>query len=124
MGLLYLTGFKRLGSNSVVLVNLENKIADYFTSKNEFTWEYQRNAIQAMQTLAIHRQVHRTWQHYLIEKKEEVGKGGYEQNSIGAQRKFRVAVTSLKPQSKCDCFSLAGLLLGKEKNLPSSCQGM
>lgn len=32
--------------------------------------------------------------HYVIEKKEEVGRSGYTQKSIGGQRKFRVAVAS------------------------------
>ena len=44
----------------LILVNLKNKMASYCTSKMSFIWEWQRNCIISMETVANHKQSWRT----------------------------------------------------------------
>lgn len=80
------------------------------------------NAIQANWDKPQARPQNKGGEHYLIEKKG--GKKGRVGMSKVHWRRARVQGVCGFSLAECDGFPLAGLLLGKEKNLPTSCQGM
>lgn len=66
-----------------------------------------------------HRQVRRTKERaYFYRGKEEVRRSCFEERFIGGEESPGCVGFSL---AECADFSLAGMLLGKEKNLLSSC---
>lgn len=81
--------------NSKMLINLKIKYPGIETTKMNLFGNNVRIAVLDMQIKANHSQVHRTKeQSMLLQRKDEVEKGYFEQNLTRENGKFRVVVVS------------------------------
>lgn len=77
-------------------VKLPHKTVNLFTFKNKFIQEQQKNCDPGH---VIYGELwliseNKRGETYFIKKKGEIGRGGYEQKSIGGEQEFRVVVAS------------------------------
>lgn len=69
-------------------VSLKNKAASFFYQQRNCNSEHRNDGKPEASPK------NKKEKHYFIEKKEEVGKGGYEQKSIRGEQEFKAVVAS------------------------------